>query len=76
MALKDEIRRRRENMKLSLCGCARLLDINKSVLSRWENGICLPNIEGLMKLAELFNVPEQELLHPKADENEDSKNVQ
>lgn len=76
MALKDEIRRRRESMNLSLCGFARLSGINKSILSRWENGRRQPSIDGLMKLAESFGVTETELLHPKAEENEDSKNVQ
>ena len=78
MALKDEIRLRRENMNLSLSGFARLSGINKSILSRWENGKRQPSIEGLMKLAKCFGVTETELLHPKAEneENEDSKNVQ
>jgi len=66
-------------MNLSLTGFACLSGINKSVLSRWENGKRQPTIDGLMKLAKFFGVTETELLHPKAENDEsfeDSKNVQ
>ena len=78
MALKDEIRRRREKLNIKMAGLARLLDTDRATVLRWERGDRQPSIEGLMKLAKCFGVTETELLHPKAEdeENEDSKNVQ
>ena len=78
MALKDEIRRRREKLNLTMAGLARLVGVDKSTVLHWERGDIQPNLDGLIKLAEFFGVTETDLLHPKAEneENEDSKNVQ
>ena len=78
MALKDEIRHRREKLNIKMAGLARLIGTDRATILRWERGERQPTIDGLMKLAKCFGVTETELLHPKAEaeENEDSKNVQ
>ena len=78
MELKDGIRLNRKKMKLNKAGLARLIGTDKSTVVKWEKGESRPTVMGLIKLAEFFGVTETELLHPKAEneENEDSKNVQ
>ena len=76
MELKDVIRLHRERMNLSMAGLGRLIGASRSTVSHWEKGILRPGLSKVMKLAEIFGVTETELLHPKAEENEDSKNVQ
>ena len=78
MELKDGIRRYRKRMNLSMAGLGRLVGAEKSTVCRWEKGEIKPTVDGLIRLAEFFGVTETELLHPKAEneENEDSKNVQ
>ncbi|MBR2209065.1 MAG: helix-turn-helix transcriptional regulator [Synergistaceae bacterium] len=78
MVLKDGIRRYRKRMNLSMAGLGRLVGAERSTVCRWEKGESKPTVDGLIKLAEFFGVTETELLHPKAEdeENEDSKNVQ
>ncbi|MBR2208109.1 MAG: helix-turn-helix transcriptional regulator [Synergistaceae bacterium] len=78
MELKDEIKRRRTELNLTMAGLARLVGTNKSTVLHWERGDLRPNLDSVMKLAEFFGITETELLHPKAEdeENEDSKNVQ
>ncbi|MBQ3646954.1 MAG: helix-turn-helix transcriptional regulator [Synergistaceae bacterium] len=77
MALKDEIKRRRNELNLSQVELVRLVGVPRTSFQKWETGKCLPGIKGLMKLAKFFGVTETELLHPKGEskENEDSKNV-
>ncbi|MBR6901264.1 MAG: helix-turn-helix transcriptional regulator [Synergistaceae bacterium] len=77
MELKDEIKRRRKELNLTMAGLARLVGTNKSTVLHWERGDLRPNLDSVMKLAEFFGITETELLHPKAEEeNEDSTNVQ
>ena len=78
LELKDGIRRYRKRMNLSMAGLGRLLGTDRSTVLKWEKGESHPTVMGLIKLAEFFGVTETELLHPKAEneENEDSKNVQ
>ena len=78
MALKDEIRHRREKLNIKMAGLARLIGTDRSTVVKWEKGESRPTVMGLIKLAEFFGVTETELLHPKAEneKNEDSKNVQ
>lgn len=35
---------------------AELLDISRSTLSKYEKGLLIPNVENLIKLADLYNV--------------------
>lgn len=77
MELKDGIRRYRKKMNLSMAGLGHLVGAEKSTVCRWEKGDIKPTVDGLIRLAKLFGVTETELLHPKAEneENEDGKNV-
>lgn len=63
MALKDGIRRKREELSISLSEVSRRTGINKATLSRMENGKTKVFVDVLMKLAEFFGVTETELLH-------------
>ena len=78
LTLKDGIRLNRKRMNLTMAGLGHLVGADKSTVSRWEKGEYKPTVDGLMELAEIFGVTETELLHPKAEneENEDSKDVQ
>jgi len=65
-------------MNLTMAGLGRIVGADKSTISRWEKGEIKPTVDGLIELAEFFGVTETELLHPKAEneENGDSRNVQ
>lgn len=63
MALKDEIRRNRKRLKLTLLGLAQLLEISMATLVRWERGKFEPGADKLMKMAKIFNISETELLY-------------
>ncbi len=41
---------------------ARRMGVSRSVLGRWERGICAPSLEALVKLAEVLEVAVDELL--------------
>lgn len=64
MALKDEIRRNRKRLKLTLAGLSQLLGISMATLVRWERGKFEPGADKLMKMAKIFGISETELLHP------------
>ena len=78
MALKDTIKRNRKRLGLSVDDFARIMNVGVATAFRWENGSYDPTVKKLMSMAKLFGVTETELLHPKAEneENEDSTNVQ
>ena len=75
MALKDEIRRNRKRLKLTLSELACLLGIGIATLARWESGQFKPNVDKLMKLAEIFGVTETELLHSSIERNENMNSM-
>ena len=78
LTLKDGIRRNRKRMNLTMAGLGRIVGADKSTISRWEKGEIKPTVDGLIELAEFFGITETELLHPKAEneENEGNENVQ
>ena len=60
----EAIRWHRRSLDLSQRDLGKLLGVNFNTVGNWESGRTTPNIEQLMKIAQLFGVQEQELLHP------------
>ena len=52
----ERLKELRIERKSSIVELGKLLDVNNSTISRWENGVMLPNIAYLYKIAKLFNV--------------------
>lgn len=52
----------RKNLELSQEELAYKIGVNKSVIKKWESGISMPDIEALIKLADLFHVSTDYLL--------------
>lgn len=62
--LNKAIRYHRRSMNMPQAELARLLDVRTATVSYWEHGKSKPTIDDLIKLAKIFGVSEQELLHP------------
>lgn len=56
------LRQARRNSKMSLFQAAQALGINKSTLSKYERGKSKVKSDTLLKMAEIYNVPIEELL--------------
>lgn len=52
----------RKEKKLKQWELAERLDVERSVISKWENGGFLPSIENLIKLADVYNCTIDELV--------------
>ena len=62
MALGENIKSRREELKLSQEYIAEQLGVSRQAIAKWEGGQSSPNSENLIKLANLLSVPIDELL--------------
>lgn len=60
--LGENLKRYRENLKMTQAEVAEALGIKSATVSKYESGALEPNIEALKKLAELFDVSIDELL--------------
>jgi len=58
------LRRYRNWYGLKQSDVGRVLGVNLAAVSKWETGRARPDIDQLATLAQLFDVTEQELLHP------------
>lgn len=52
----ERLRELRLERKLSIIKLGEILGVNNSTISRWENGIMLPNIAQLYNIAKFFEV--------------------
>ena len=52
----------RKNRGLSQQKLADMLNIDRSVISRWESGVCEPSFDALCKLRIIFDISTDELL--------------
>ena len=52
----------RQKMKLSQQGLASLMNVTHQAVSKWENGLALPDTETLLALAKLFATSMEDLL--------------
>ena len=52
----------RERNKISQQKLAKMLDIDRSLISYWESGACEPSFDALCKLRIIFDISTDELL--------------
>ena len=65
MALKEEIRRRREQLGMTQLRFALALGITPATVSKWETGVMSPKLKRMADVAKIFGITEQELMFPK-----------
>lgn len=72
MTLAEKIAVLRAERKLSQGDLAEKLDISRQSVSKWETGQAVPEVDKIIKLADLFDVTIDELLRdgdiPKAED--------
>ena len=56
-ALSKAISNYRKQNRFTQSDIAKKLLVSADTVSKWERGVILPDIDGLIKLAEIFNVP-------------------
>ena len=59
------IQEERKNLGMTQEELASKIYVTSKAVSKWENGRGLPNIDGMIRLAELFNISVNELLMAK-----------
>ena len=76
--MKDEIRTRRKELRMSQYDLAFELKVSPSTVYHWETGRTKPNYRKILDMAKIFGVNERELLNSlkETKETEDNKNVQ
>ena len=52
----------RKDLALTQDDLANRLNVTRQALSKWETGLSLPSIEGIVSLCQLFKVPVEDLL--------------
>lgn len=57
MSLGNDLRTLRKSKKISQEQVAKDLNISRQSISKWENDVCSPDIENLMRLSKYYNVP-------------------
>lgn len=71
--LQDNLKRLRTKNGISQEELSIRLNVVRQTVSKWENGLSVPDADMLMRIADVFDVPVSELLGTKI-ENEDDKN--
>ena len=56
------IKKKREGLGLSQTELARKLDVTQGAVSQWENGTSRPDIDSLLRLADVFNCTIDDLI--------------
>jgi transcriptional regulator with XRE-family HTH domain len=63
--IPNNLRKYRKAIGLKQKDVARILDLkNSGMISRWENGVCLPSLINAFKLSGLYSVLVDALFHP------------
>lgn len=57
MSTGEKIRMLRVQLKLSQESFAELVHVSRQTISKWENDICLPNVQNLLVICKMANVP-------------------
>lgn len=60
--LPERLKQLRSERKLTQTRLAELLDINPRVYNRWEQGVSIPHIDTLVKIADILQVNMDELV--------------
>lgn len=72
MALGENIRKRREELRLSQGYVAEQLGVSRQAVSKWEAGQSEPTAGNLVQLAEVFGISLSELVEPQRDSGQQS----
>ena len=72
MTLGENIRKRREELKLSQEHVAERLGVSRQAISKWEKGQSEPTVNNLIQLANIFEISLSELVDPHENSNEQS----
>ena len=72
MNLGENIKRRREQLKLSQECVAERLGVSRQAVSKWETGLAEPTAGNLIQLAEVFEISLSELVDPQNNDEEQS----
>ena len=70
MNLGENIKSRRENLKLSQECVAERLGVSRQAVSKWETGQFEPTASNLILLAEVFEISLSELVNPQKNDEE------
>ncbi|WDU84241.1 helix-turn-helix domain-containing protein [Caloramator sp. Dgby_cultured_2] len=73
---QERMKELRKEKNLSLDKLSEMLNTTKATLSRYENGLRVPNIEFVEKLANIFNVSVDYLLGKTDVRNQEEINIQ
>ena len=76
MALGENIRKRREELRLSQGYVAEQLGVSRQAVSKWETGQSEPTAGNLVQLAEVFGISLSELVEPQRDRGQQSPSGQ
>lgn len=68
MDLADKIQKLRKEKEMTQAELAEKLLVSRQAISKWENGIVMPDIENIIAISELFSVSVDYLV-----KNNDSK---
>lgn len=72
--MADRIKQLRKKNKLTQEKMGRLLNIDRSVISKWETGFSSPKIEQLQQISDTFKVPVSFLIDGEETEENNKKN--
>lgn len=72
MALGENIKKRREELKLSQGYVAEQLGVSRQAVSKWETGQSEPTAGNLVQLAEVFGIGLSELVEPQRNDGKQS----
>ena len=74
MPFQDNLKRVRKSKQLSQEELAELLEVSRQAVSKWEQGICMPEAQMLLRLSEKLEVSLDELMSESAEAiNNDSE---
>lgn len=74
--LGEQLKKARENNKLSQNEVAEKLNISRQSISKWENNRTSPDLDNLIRLSKLYNISLDELLNEQLDsEYKNSSNI-
>ena len=76
MKISDQIRNLRKQKGLSQEDLAASLNVSRQAVTKWENGISVPDIYHIEKICELFSIDMDILLYGKKEKIEIEKNVE
>lgn len=71
----ERLRAARKNKNLSQNAVSEALLISRQSISKWENNVCLPDLDNLKKICDLYEITPNDLLAENVSEFESSSNT-